>query len=163
MKGIGALVYRTKPKPIFRGGMQENNLRAGTENVLAILSFAEALNIVYINLSDIICKQTELQTYLESNLLKISNCIIVGKNVHRLSNTTCVILQGIQNDETVSFFSNHGIYISKGAACHSGVWEPSPVLLAMGYTKEEAECCVRISIGMFSTKEEIDQFLVFSR
>lgn len=156
LKGIGALVYQQKPKPIFVGGMQEKELRAGTENILGIFSFVEGLKLTLETQSQEILRLQKLKSKLERELKNLSqNVEIIAENSPRLSNTTCVILKGIPNHVLVHKLSQKGIYISRGAACHSGVWEPSHVLLAMGYSHELAECGVRISMGIFTEEEHI--------
>lgn len=154
LKGHGFLVWRTKPSPLFVGGMQENELRAGTENLLGAVSAETAFSECAKSLKQTVEKNMRLREILENSLEQLG-AEIVGKNSERLSNTVCALIPGIQNEETVSFMDKKGYCISKGAACHSGVWEPSSVLLAMGYSTETAWTGVRISFGMFTTEEDI--------
>jgi cysteine desulfurase len=158
LKGIGGLVYRTKPFPMIKGGLQEKELRAGTENILGILSFSKAFEIIS-NESHLRIHEIEkLRNKLELELRNLG-VEIVALSSKRLSNTICAIFPQRKNDEIVNFFDKEGIAISKGAACHSGVWEPSPILIAMGISKEAADSAVRISLTWFQTIEETERFV----
>ncbi|MCB1144873.1 MAG: cysteine desulfurase [Leptospiraceae bacterium] len=157
LKGIGALAYRTKPEPMITGGLQENELRAGTENILGILGFEKAMNLVRDQTDKRLREMSKFQERIETEFKNLG-IEIVGKG-NRLSNTSCVLIPGRSNDETLSYFDKNGIALSKGAACHSGVWGPSPVLLSMGIPREKAETGVRISTGWFTTDEEVDALL----
>ncbi|HNF14582.1 MAG TPA: cysteine desulfurase family protein [Leptospiraceae bacterium] len=154
LKGHGFLVWRTKPSPLFSGGMQENELRAGTENLLGALAAETAFSESANSLNQTLEKNLRQRRLLEKALEKLG-VEIAGKESERLSNTVCALIPGIQNEETVSFLDKNGYCISKGAACHSGVWEPSSVLLSMGYSAETAWTGVRISFGMFNSDEDV--------
>ncbi|MCB1179007.1 MAG: cysteine desulfurase [Leptospiraceae bacterium] len=158
LKGSGAFVYRTKPFPIFKGGLQEKGLRAGTENLLGILSLSKVMEILNTNLEEYLKIQTDNRNILESGLISMG-IEIVGKDSNRLLNTTCILLKNIPNDKSLFNLDKLGISISKGAACHSGVWEPSPILLSMGYDRDVADTSLRISTGIFTTKEEVEYLL----
>lgn len=155
LKGHGFLVWRTKPSPVFTGGMQENELRAGTENLLGALSAETAVSESCAGLKQTLERNLKQRRALENSLEKLG-AEIVGKESERLANTVCALIPGIQNEETVSFLDKNGYCISKGAACHSGVWEPSSVLLSMGCSIEEAWTGVRISLGMSTADEDVN-------
>jgi cysteine desulfurase len=159
IKGVGALLYKTKPTSIFRGGLQENGLRAGTENMLGIQVMGSAYNIVRQYRKDWILSLSELRDYFESlldeKIIRVGN---VANN--RIANTSCILLPNNPNDRSVLYLDSKGYLVSRGAACHSGVWEPSPVLMAMGYSREEADTGIRISFGIYNTKSQV-AFLLF--
>ena len=156
LKGVGALLYKTKPTSIFRGGLQENGLRAGTENMLGIQVMGSAYKIVRQYHKDWILSLTELRDYFESLLdEKITRVGNVPKN--RIANTSCILLPNNPNDRSVLFLDSQGFLVSRGAACHSGVWEPSPVLMAMGYSREEADTGIRVSFGIYNTKSQVEE------
>jgi cysteine desulfurase len=156
IKGVGAFLYKTKPLSIFRGGLQENGLRAGTENMLGIQAMGSAYKIVRQYRKDWILSLSELRNYFESlldeKIIKVGN---VANN--RITNTSCILLPNHPNDRSVLFLDSQGFLVSRGAACHSGVWEPSPVLIAMGYTREETDTGIRVSFGIYNTKPQVEE------
>jgi len=155
LKGVGALLYKTKPGLVFKGGLQEKGLRAGTENLLGIRVMGDAYQIVIQNRKNWIEYLTDLRTYFES-LLKPEISIIGKLPNNRIANTSCILLPKNPNDRSVLYLDSKGYLVSRGAACHSGVWEPSPVLMAMGYIREEADTAVRVSLGIYNTKQEVE-------
>jgi cysteine desulfurase len=156
VKGVGALLYKTKPTSIFRGGLQENGLRAGTENMLGIQIMGTAYKIVRQNRKDWILSLSELRDYFES--LLDEKIIRVGNLANnRISNTSSILLPNNPNDRSVLYLDSKGYLVSRGAACHSGVWEPSPVLMAMGYSREEADTGIRVSFGIYNTKSQVEE------
>ncbi|WP_339045214.1 aminotransferase class V-fold PLP-dependent enzyme [Candidatus Mesenet endosymbiont of Agriotes lineatus] len=161
LTGAGALIFdkNLQIEPIITGGGQEKGLRAGTENVIAIASFSSAVK----QIPELLGKANrieELRDQLESEILKIAdNAIIFGKNVDRLPNTSCICMPGVKSDVQLMIFDTNNIAISSGAACSSGRIEPSYVLLAMGATKEQAECSIRISIGWNTTGDDIEKII----
>lgn len=154
LKGISAVAYRSKPVPVFQGGDQEKGVRPGTENLLGILSFAKAISILSENQKKILKLQSDNQKLLETQLKKLGGKVI-GEKANRLTNTTSITLP-ISNEKLVIELDKHGFGVSRGSACHAGSWEPSPVLTAMGISKEEANRTVRISSGIFTTQEEVE-------
>lgn len=84
---------------------------------------------------------------------------VFGRNAERLPNTSCVYMPGVKNDVQLMNFDLNNIAVSNGSACSSGKIEPSYVLLAMGATKEQAECSIRISIGWETKSEDIKKIV----
>ncbi len=155
LKGVGALLYKTKPDVVFKGGLQEKGMRAGTENILGIRTMGDAYQLVVQNRKNWAEYLIEIRNYFES-LLRPEISIIGNLPNNRIANTSCIILPDNPNDRSVLYLDSRGFLVSRGAACHSGVWEPSPVLLAMGYKREEADTAIRISFGIYSTKQEVE-------
>jgi cysteine desulfurase len=161
LKGVGALFTKQGNvlEPLVAGGGQERARRGGTENVPAIAS----LGIV----SRIAEKQKEyikyvesLRDYLEDELSKnISEISFNGRNNPRVCNTSSVLVNGVDGETLLMNLDMQGIAVSTGAACSSGNPEPSPVLLALGLSRDEAQCSMRVSLGWGSTKEEVDHFI----
>ena len=158
LQGIGALLIKKGMHldSIITGGGQEKNYRSGTENMLGIFSLLKALEA----LSSFSMPDT-LRNYLESEIAKKApETIIVAKDATRLPNTTCLIMKGINSTETLLInFDLKGIMVSSGSACSSGKIEPSHVLKALGYSDVQAKSAIRVSIGKYTTKKEIDQFI----
>lgn len=160
LKGTGVLLSRRKPEPLFFGGSQESGLRAGTENIPGALAFATAFELSLQESPTLIPRLLALQKRLETDLLRrIPGARIVSAGAPRLANTSCVLLPGIENDVLVMQLDRAGFAVSSGAACHSGAWEPSQVLLAQGLSFEEARTAVRISTGRLTSAEDVEELL----
>ncbi|MCB1327802.1 MAG: cysteine desulfurase [Leptospiraceae bacterium] len=158
-KGIGALLHRTRPAAVFVGGPQEKGARAGTENVPGALAFAHGLAAT-LEESAAVARMSTLRDRMEASILgRLPAASIVAGRADRLANTTCVVIPGFESDRLVIALDNAGFCVSRGAACHSGVWEPSHVLLAMGLTREQAECAIRISLGHPTEAEDTQVFV----
>jgi cysteine desulfurase len=154
-KGIGALYVRrgTTMTAHLVGGAQERRRRAGTENVPLAAAFAAAA--VVPNAS---AQVAELRDRLEASLRGTSlDLTINGADARRLPNTSNVTFHGADGEGVVIALDLAGVAVSTGSACSSGRVEPSPLLLAMGLTPEDARATVRISLSRFTTEEEIDQ------
>jgi len=156
--GSGVLIFDKKLeiKPIIFGGGQEKGLRGGTENIVAIAGLSAALH----NIPELLVKMKEIEVLrdqLEYELPTLTN--IFGKNSERLPNTSCIYMSGVKNDVQLMNFDLNNIAVSNGSACSSGKIEPSYVLLAMGATKEQAECSIRISIGWETKCEDIKKII----
>ncbi len=146
-------------EPIIIGGGQEKGFRGGTENIVAIAGLSAALQ----NIPDLLSKMDEvkeLRDQLECELLNLASDIrIFGKNSKRLPNTSFIYMPGVKSDVQLMHFDLNHIAVSNGSACSSGKVEPSHVLLAMGATKEQAECSIRISIGSETKPQDIKKIV----
>lgn len=161
-KGVGALIANSKipMKSVQVGGGQERNRRAGTENVPAIIAAGVTAQEVQSKMHSELERIEELHSYLEIELQKISDDIeIVGKNSPRIPTTTCFITPSLTAETALMALDIAGICASSGSACSSGKIEPSHVLLACGYSKEQALSALRISIGRQNTLEDVNIFL----
>jgi cysteine desulfurase len=160
-KGIGALVVMNPtmrwPPPLIRGGGQERNRRAGTENVPGIAGFGAAAQTVHENLATEAAHMQTQQAALEAGLQAIEGVIIFGKAVPRLPNTTLFTLNGVRAETAVIAFDLEGVAVSSGAACSSGKVQPSHVLAAMGIQPEIAQGAIRVSLGYATKKADINR------
>ena len=152
-KGIGALYVRrgATMASLIVGGAQERRRRAGTENVPLAAAFAAAVALPR--------KPEEiaaLRDRFESALSSAVAITVNGAEAPRLPNTSNVTFDGGDGEGIVIGLDLSGVAVSTGSACSSGRIEPSPVLLAMGLTPEEARATVRFSLSRFTTGEEID-------
>ena len=77
------------------------------------------------------------------------------KSAHRLPNTLCVLIPGIDSRVLVPRLDLAGLEVSAGSACSSGSIEPSPTLLALGHDEEEARAALRLSLGRSTTQDEV--------
>jgi len=162
-KGVGAVITKKDLEilPNIRGGGQEFNKRAGTENIIGIAGFAKAVELAQQRLDDGLHKDIEdLRNYLEDEICDFAyDAIIVNKNKKRLPNTTCVSIPYWLNNIQVIMMDLEGFSISAGSACSSGKVTKSRTLSAMGMSPIECQSAIRISIGHRTTKKEIDRFL----
>jgi len=158
-KGIGALYVKkgVRLEPVIHGGKQEVGLRAGTENVPAIVGLGRAAELAGYNLRESE-KIEKLRDKLEKDVRKlVPDARLNGHRKHRLPNTLNLTLPGLRGESIVVAMDQHGISLSSGSACKSGSPEPTHVLIAMGRTEEEAHCSVRFSLSHNTTEEDIKE------
>lgn len=160
LSGVGALVVRdgVSITPMLIGGPQEVRFRAGTENVLGIISFGVAAKVARNNLSYRIQRMNALKQALIKMLedrFQNSEIKIQFSNVQTLPNTISLRVPEVSADDLLVKLDLGGLYVSAGSACSSGKPEPSYVLLSMGLSEEEAKQTVRISLRSETTYDEL--------
>ena len=158
-KGVGALYVKkgVELEPIIHGGKQEGGLRAGTENVPAIVGLGKAAELALHTLRDY-DRIKVLRDKLEQGIRKlVPEARLNGHRENRLPNTLNLTLPGLRGESLVVALDQHGISLSSGSACKSGSPEPTYVLIAMGRTEEEAHCAVRFSLSDDTTEEDIEE------
>lgn len=158
-KGIGALYMKKgiKFETLLYGGHQERNKRAGTENVAGIVGLAKAIELAYQELEIHNKEIQELRDYyIEQVREKIPYIRINGDREKRLPGNSNISFECIEGESLLLNLDLKGICASSGSACTSGSLDPSHVLLAIGLPHEIAHGSLRISIGKYNTKEEID-------
>ena len=161
-KGVGALYIKmgVNPVSLLHGGGQERGKRSGTENVPGIAGFGKAAEIVNQTFNDEIERIIKLKTLLKDGILNsISGVRVNGISPEKLPNTINISFDDIEGESLVMNLDMDGIAVSTGSACSEGNVDPSHVLLAMGQSEKEAISSLRISIGRFTTEEEINKFL----
>jgi cysteine desulfurase len=161
-KGVGALIKREDLhlEPLLKGGGQERNQRAGTENVAGIAGFGAAAEAALTGAIAESEQMAKLRDQLELGIRRItSDAVIFGSDAVRLPNTTLFSMPGMKAETAVIAFDLAGIAVSSGAACSSGKVAPSHVLEAMGVAPELARGAVRVSLGYATTEHEISAFL----
>jgi cysteine desulfurase len=161
-KGIGLLYIKKKTpfQPYVMGGHQERGLRSGTENVPYIIGFGRAAQLAVENLDDENKRVRALRDKLENGILsRIPHTIRTGAKEPRLPNTSNLSFVGVEAEAILTGFDQLGICASSGSACTTGSLEPSHVLLAMGYDHRRARGCVRFSLGIYNTEEEVDYLI----
>ncbi|MEE8473415.1 MAG: aminotransferase class V-fold PLP-dependent enzyme, partial [Dehalococcoidia bacterium] len=158
-KGVGALYVGkgVELEPLIHGGKQESGLRAGTENVPAIVGLGRAAELALLALRDSGRMETLRDTLQMGVRELLPNARLNGHPESRLPNTLNLTLAGLRGESLVVALDQHGISLSSGSACKSGSPEPTHVLMAMGRTKEEAHCSVRFSLSHQTTPEDIDE------
>jgi len=160
-KGCGALVFEkgVTINPILLGGGQEQGLRAGTENVAAIVGFGKAAELARTELAERSEHLLKLRTLLEDGLTAIPGVTIFARQAERLPNTLQIGVHGIDGETLLMKLDKQDIAVSSGSACASGENEPSPVLMAMGVEPDHAKSAIRISLGKANTEAEIFEFI----
>jgi cysteine desulfurase len=156
-KGSGALYIKSPfhPDPLIFGGAHENERRAGTENVAAIIGLAESMERfvqppVFPRAS--LIAMTE---HLADFVGRLDGVRFRGSRISRLSNTVACTVSGADSITLLAGLDLEGVCASSGSACSAGSLEPSHVMLAMGVDKGESNSLVRFSLGRGSTMEEV--------
>jgi cysteine desulfurase len=160
-KGAGLLWARSGVpiRAVQPGGHQERGRRGGTENAAAIAGLGAALELTSRELGSRISHLDALRLQLEAGLQKLENVRILGEQAPRLCNTTCALFAGCDGQTLLVALDELGICVSTGSACSSGSLSPSPVLLAMGLSPDEARTALRFSLWRGNTREEIERVL----
>lgn len=158
-KGIEGLYVRKGIMfdKLIQGGHQERNKRAGTENVPGIVGMGKAMELAYEKLEEHSQKINALRDYYVKEVKeKIPYIKINGDMEHRLPGNSNISFRFIEGEGLLLNLDLKGICASSGSACTSGSLDPSHVLLAIGLPHEIAHGSLRISIGKYNTKEEVD-------
>jgi cysteine desulfurase len=158
-KGIGALYVRrgTKFRPFLRGGHQEKNRRAGTENVASIIALGKAVEIAQAHLDEENTRVKEMRDRLEKGIIEaVPRAMINGDPENRLPNTTNISFEFIEGEGILLLLDELKIAASSGSACTSGSLEPSHVLRAMGVPFTAAHGSIRFSLSRYNTMEEVE-------
>ena len=155
-KGIGALYVKkgTKIKKMIDGGHQENELRAGTENIPGIAGFAKAVELVK---EAELKKTAELRDYFIDKVMKeIPETILNGSRTKRLCSNASITFKYIEGEALLLRLDDKGISVSTGSACSSTELKPSHVLTAIGLPAAIAHGTTRFTLSRYTTKEELD-------
>lgn len=159
-KQVGLLWMRAgvELEPQVDGGGQEQGLRSGSENVAGVIGFAEALSIAQAERKDESYRLGKLRDKLERGLLaKIDGLTVNGHLKRRAPHILHVSVPNVDGERLVYALDNRGLLVATGSACsaHKGV--RSHVLTAIGLAEELADSSLRLSIGRFTTEEEIEK------
>lgn len=161
-KGVGALYVRDGIDfiQLQNGGHQENDKRAGTENVAGIVGLGKAIEIANDNVMHNNGKLLNLRNYcIEQIKNRIPYIRINGDLNSRLPGNINISFLYVNGKDLVKLLAKKGICTSSGSACSSGLPQPSHVLLAMGLSEDIASSALRITLGKENTKEDIDYFV----
>ena len=161
-KGVGALVVAegiAGLEPVLRGGGQELNRRAGTENVAGIAGFGAAAKVALQALPEDAERVATLRNRLENGIRSVAGATVFSGDVERLPNTVLFTAPGLKAETAVIGFDLEGVAVSSGSACSSGKVQPSHVLSAMGYDPAVAQGAVRLSLGWSTEPEDINRAL----
>lgn len=157
-KGIGALFIRDgiRLQPVLRGASQEKGIRPGTENVPHIAGLGKACELASYGIDFYIEHNLNLTGIIYNTLLSALTIKFNGSYTHRLSNTLNISIGGIKAYQLVDMLRD-SVAISSGSACHSGIAKPSLTLQCMGLSDDEAVSAIRISTGVYTTIEDVEE------
>ncbi len=159
-KGIGALFVRKEVKiyPLLDGGTQEQGLRAGTENVPAIVGIGVAAQLAKAKMASHSKHARKLRDLLIEHILQLDQGITLnGDRQKRLPGNISVCLGKIHQEESLRMLSSNGIYASSGSACNSHALKPSHVLTAMGISPDKSMTALRFTLGRSNEETEVEQ------
>ncbi len=156
-KGAGLLYIKSPlhPDPILFGGGHENERRAGTENLPAIIGLVAALELFVKPAVFERARLALLSDKLISAIEKIDGCELISPRAQCLANTVAFVVRGTDGIALMAGLDMEGICASSGSACSAGSLEPSHVILATG-RKAAANSLVRFSLGRDSTGSDVD-------
>ena len=158
-KGVGVLYLRKgiKLEKFMHGASHENNLRAGTENVLEIVGLGKACEVAGRDFEQNVQKMSQTRNRLYNGLVqKVGQVRLNGHPVNHLPNTLSLSFKGLDANVLIAQIEDE-LAVSAGAACHSGTVNVSHVLRAMAIPIEWARGTIRFSTGKATTAAEIDR------
>lgn len=162
LKGTGVLFVKKGSafQNLIHGGGQERHRRGGTENTLGIAALGLVLRA---RSKDVVARGeaiARLRDHFEMRVLsEIPASVVTAGETPRLPNTSSLVLKGADGETLLMSLDLKGFAVSTGAACSSGSPEPSPVLLAIGLTRQEAQNSLRVSFGWETGLEQVDEFV----
>src|SRR3989440_766007 len=157
-KGIGALYVRrgVQLEPVIYGGGQESGYRAGTENIAHMVALGAACVVAREQLAESQLRVQRLRDRLEQRLAEFlpGSVYLNGHRSERLPNTLNISVDRVIGEEVLA--ATPEIASSTGSACHEGSTDPSAVLMAMGLSRARSLGALRLTLGRWSTEDEVD-------
>ncbi|MEY3380865.1 MAG: hypothetical protein RL468_1463 [Pseudomonadota bacterium] len=157
-KGVGALYVRRKPRvrleAQIHGGGHERGMRSGTLPTHQCVGMGEAFRIIKLEMAEVNAKARVLQQRLLNGLKDIEQVYINGSLERRVPQNLNMSFNFVEGESLMMGIK--GLAVSSGSACTSASLEPSYVLRALGRSDELAHSSLRMTIGRFTTEEEID-------
>jgi len=157
-KGVGALYVRRQPRvrlsQQMHGGGQESGMRSGTLPTHQIIGMGEAFRVAETQIASSMERLTQLRDQLWQGIQSVGGVNLHGDLAHMLPNCLNLSFDGTHADSLL--LALRDLALSSGSACSSANPQPSHVLLAMGVSPEEANRSVRMSIGRFTTQEQVE-------
>ncbi|MFL5653114.1 MAG: cysteine desulfurase family protein [Ktedonobacteraceae bacterium] len=158
-KGIGALYVRrgVQLEPVIYGGGQESGRRAGTENIAHMVALGAACLLAQEQLAESQLRIHQLRDRLGQRLEEYlpGSIQLNGHSSERLPNTLNISVDRVIGEEVLA--ATPEIASSTGSACHEGSTDPSAVLMAMGLSRERALGALRLTLGRWSTEDEVEK------
>ena len=161
-KGIGAVMV-SEPEtftPMIHGGKQEHGNRGGTENVASAVALGHAADMAMVRGLEAWDRVSNLRDHFEKEIRKrFTRSQINGGGSMRLPNTSNIHLPEMDGDALVTFLDQQDICVSSGSACLESAITPSHVILALTGSHERANESIRVSLGLDSTKAELERLI----
>lgn len=158
-KGIGILYVRDRRFIPLIFGHQEKNRRGGTENVPYIIGLGKAAEMINEDNFKTEKKLEDLRNYMEEKIKdNIKDVFIYGDLDNRTPNTSSIAFKGVKGDDLMFKLAEQNIFVSTGSACNAEIALPSHVLTAC-HADLDNYSPIRVSLGKYNTKEEIDIFI----
>lgn len=167
-KGVGALILPTGAplEPVLHGGGQERERRSGTENVAGAVGLAVALELADAErrgldpasgepLATVVAARRD--AFVRAVVREVPGAALTGHPTDRLPAHASFVVPGVGGEPLLIALDDAGVLASSGSACAAGRDEPSPVLLAMGYSPEVARTALRFTWGASTTQDELDR------
>jgi cysteine desulfurase len=161
-RGVGGLYIRkgTKIFPLLDGGVQENNKRAGTENIIGILGFEKAAELAMQHMDERLRHLSGLKDLLVRELPNYIDEYIINTNLeHSLPYLLNISLQYIEGESVMLMLSEEDLAVSTKSACATGSLRASHVLLSLGLSHADAQGTLVVSVGLENTEDDIYRFL----
>lgn len=164
-KGVGALFLKARTPFLAQmlGGGQESGYRSGTQNVMGIAGFCAALEATTADIEGERNRLCQLRDRLYDKYREIDGVIptveIEAGSTDFLPNIVSAIFSDIESETLILRFDSLGFAVSGGSACSSMSLDPSHVLTSIGINADDALCALRVSMGRYTTTEDIDAFI----
>ena len=161
-KGFGALYLKRGVgfDPLIKGGGQETKRRSGTQNVAGAVGFAKALELMLESRESEAMRLAALRDrVLDGITSRLENTLATVSEGNRLPNIAPLLIKGVEGESMLLQLDNLGFAVSTGSACSSGSLEPSHVLLAIGVPQVIAHGSLRVTVGRYTTEEDITAFV----
>ena len=158
-KGVGILYVKDgiDLASALTGGSHEGGRRAGTHNTPFIVGLAKALELAYQEKEERLTHFRNLRDHLIGGILERVTCAeLSGHPQDRLPSHASFVLHGIDANALLIHLDMKGVAASSGSACKTGNPEPSDILLAAGYSEEDAKSGLRLSVGLHTTVADVD-------
>ena len=160
--GVGGLYIRrgTRIFPLLDGGVQENNKRAGAENLVGIIGMGKAAELALRDMDKRLAHLQTLKNKLLTELPKTIDEYIVNTHPeHSLPNLVSISVQYIEGESVMLMLDDENIAVSTRSACATGSLRASHVLLSLGLSHADAQGTLVLSFGIDNTENDIDIFL----
>jgi cysteine desulfurase len=157
--GVGALYIKKgiKIAPLLDGGIQENGLRAGTENVLGIVGMGKAAEIAAREIDSRIKHLIPLRDRLINEIPKVIEEVdVVGHPTERLPGNASLTVKYVEGESMLLFLDMDGVKIASGSACISRSLKVSHVMLSMGIDAGTAQGSLLFTLGTDNTSADVD-------
>ncbi|RJP43803.1 MAG: cysteine desulfurase [Desulfobacteraceae bacterium] len=160
--GVGGLYVRrgTRIFPLLEGGVQENNKRAGTENLTGIIGMGKAAELAARDMDARYRHLLDLKRYFLAELPNyIDEYIINTHPEHSLPHVASVSIQYIEGESVMLMLDDAGFAVSTRSACATGSLRASHVLLSLGLSHADAQGTLVLAFGLENTTDEVSRFL----